>query len=111
MPISKSAKKSLRVSETRRAQNYKQKVILEKALRSASEKNISEVISVVDKSAKIKIIAKNKAARIKSTLMKKYGTPRVEKKTVAKTPVKAKTVKKETKKTVAKKPTVKKTSK
>lgn len=79
MPITKSAKKSLKVSLTKREQNRKQEVELSKALKSISEKSSNEVISKIDKAAKTGIISKNKAARMKSRLSKKYGTPKVAK--------------------------------
>jgi len=74
MPITKSAKKSLKVSETKRKQNKAQEIELEKALQKVSASNINEVISKIDKAAKTGIIAKNKAARLKSKLTKKFGT-------------------------------------
>lgn len=89
MPITKSAKKSLKVSETKRAQNRTQEILLSKALKKVSEKNVNEAISIIDKSAKIGIIHKNKAARLKSRIMKKYGSSKKEK-VVAKVNVKAK---------------------
>lgn len=76
MPITKSAKKSLRNSERKRERNKQQEIELEKALKSGSEKNINEVISKIDKAAKTHLISKNKAARLKSRLMKKFGTPK-----------------------------------
>lgn len=79
MPISKSAKKSLKVSLVKRDQNRKQEIVLSKALKSASEKNINEVMSKIDKAAKTGIISKNKAARFKSRLGKKFGTPKGQK--------------------------------
>lgn len=82
MPITKSAKKSLKVSETKRAQNKTNKIELEKALKKVSASNINEVISKIDKAAKTGIIGKNKAARMKSSLSKKFSTVKsIEKKT------------------------------
>lgn len=99
MPITKSAKKSLKVSETKRAQNRLQKIALSKALKKADATNVSEVISVIDKSAKKNIIHKNKAARMKSKLAKKFETAKT-----AKTKVQGeKSVKSEPKKATAKK--------
>lgn len=80
MPITKSAKKSLRASEKKRAVNKKQEIELEKALKKASASNINEVISKIDKAAKTGLIHKNKAARLKSRLTKKFGTVKTEKK-------------------------------
>lgn len=76
MPITKSAKKSLKVSETKRARNYTNKVILDKALKKVDVATISEVISLIDKAAKTNLIHKNKAAHMKSALTKKFGTPK-----------------------------------
>ncbi|MGA2666675.1 MAG: 30S ribosomal protein S20 [Patescibacteria group bacterium] len=76
MPITKSAKKSLKVSEIKREHNKVLKIELEKAIKKVSASNINEVISKIDKAAKVKIISKNKAARIKSALSKKFGTPK-----------------------------------
>lgn len=75
MPLTKSAKKSLKVSRTRQAQNQKREILLEKALKSVNEKNVSQAISLIDKAAKTGIIHQNKAARLKSRLAKKFGTP------------------------------------
>lgn len=76
MPITKSAKKSMRVSEKKREQNRQQEVELDKSLKKVSAPNINEVISKIDKAAKTHLISKNKAARLKSRLAKKYGTPK-----------------------------------
>ena len=105
MPITKSAKKSLRVSLKKREMNRTQEIELEKAVKKVSASNLSadrqdinEVISKIDKAAKTHLISKNKAARMKSRLAKKFGTPKKVKtqnskvKTVTKKPVtKAKT--------------------
>ncbi len=77
MPLTKSAKKSLRVAQAKTVHNEKSKIALSKALKKMSEKNISEVISIIDKAAKAGIIAKNKASRLKSQLMKKWGNGKV----------------------------------
>jgi ribosomal protein S20 len=101
LPITKSAKKSLKVSRTKKTQNDVYRKKLEIALKKVDGKNVSDVISLIDKTAKVGIIAKGKAARMKSQLTKKFGTPKK---------VKSK-VKKENsvaKKTVAKKITTKK---
>lgn len=74
MPIIKSAKKKLRADKKRKAFNSKLSHTLNSSIRKAkktpSEKNINEAISIIDKSAKNKIIHKNKAGRIKSKLSK-----------------------------------------
>lgn len=84
MPITKSAKKSLRVSQTKRAQNHINKVALEKALRKTDAENVNKTVSLIDKAAKTGLMHKNKAARLKSQLAKKIGTPVAEKPTVKK---------------------------
>jgi small subunit ribosomal protein S20 len=99
MPITKSAKKSLRVSRTKKAQNKKSKVSLSKALKASNAKNIGDTFSVIDKAAKTGIIHKNKAARLKSQISKKFKEEKASKKTVAKVVEKAKP---EIKKTAAK---------
>jgi len=81
LPITKSAKKSLKVSRTKREQNKVQEVELGKALKKVSASNINEVISKIDKAAKNHLISKNKAARLKSRLSKKFGTPARQRKT------------------------------
>ena len=89
MPITKSAKKSLRASERKREMNRRQAIELEKALKQANANNINEVIAKIDKAAKTGLIHPNKAARLKSRLTKKFGPAK--KKTVI---GKEKTVKK-----------------
>lgn len=79
MPITKSAKKSLKVSRVKAAQNKVNEIRLDKALKKVSKDNINEAISLIDKAAKTGIIHKNKAARMKSKLSKKFGTPKREK--------------------------------
>lgn len=74
MPIIRSAKKKLRADKKRGKFNKRLTNILnssiKKAKKLASPKNITDAISVVDKSAKKNIIHKNKAARLKSKLSK-----------------------------------------
>lgn len=115
MPITKSAKKSLKVSRTKKEQNYEMKVRLSKALKQVNEKNINETVSVIDKAAKIGIIHKNKAAHLKSALSKKFSTPKATKAKIEKVAKPATAVKKvETKakaKVPAKKIVAKKASK
>jgi small subunit ribosomal protein S20 len=98
MPITKSAKKSLKVSETKREQNKKTRIALSKALKST--KDVNKSISAIDKAAKSGVIHKNKAARLKSRMMKNSKVVKAEKKVVAKTKsnVKAATKKKTAKK-------------
>lgn len=76
MPISKSAKKSLRVSQTKTSRNRYRKSLLKDALKKADHSSVS----LIDKAAKWGIIHANKAARLKSQLSKKIGaTPIAEK--------------------------------
>lgn len=85
MPITKSAKKSLRVSRTKKTLNDQKRVALDKALKKVDAKSVNATISLIDKAAKTGLMHKNKAARMKSQLTKKYGTPKTVKKTVKKT--------------------------
>lgn len=103
MPITKSAKKALKVSRTKKAQNDQTKIALSKALKKTDAKNVSQTVSMIDKAAKRGVIAKNKAAHMKSSLSKKFSTPKVEKAT-------AKSTVKPVKKSATKKPAVKKTA-
>ncbi|KKQ73966.1 MAG: 30S ribosomal protein S20 [Berkelbacteria bacterium GW2011_GWB1_38_5] len=113
MPITKSAKKSLKVSKTKAIQNQKQKKELSKAIKQATAANISEVVSKIDKAAKTDIIHKNKAARLKSKLTKKFGTAKnvKAKSENVKTPVKSVKEKTKTPAKTAKKTTTKKAKK
>jgi len=74
MPIIKSAKKALRQSLRKRDRNRDWKEKLKIAIKKATlEKNaaaLSGAYKVIDKSAKVGIIKKNKAARLKSKLAK-----------------------------------------
>jgi len=81
MPIIKSAKKALRQNIRRRKINLQRKSELKtvikqyKKLIATSEKNkaaefLSQVYKKLDKAAKIDLIKKNKAARLKSRLSK-----------------------------------------
>lgn len=81
MPIIKSAKKALRQNIKRRKINSKKKAALKsvikqyKKLISADEKEkaknyLSQVYKKLDKSAKVNLIKKNKAGRMKSRLSK-----------------------------------------
>lgn len=79
MPITKSAKKALRQTKRRTARNlikkdaYKAAVKKVRALATLGKtKDIAEALSLayktLDKAAKTNVIAKNKAARLKSRL-------------------------------------------
>jgi ribosomal protein S20 len=83
MPVTKTAKRALRGSL--RKQNINNALIsrLEIALRvarkSKKEKDIKVATSLADRVSKKKIIHKNKAARIKSSLSKLQSSKRVSK--------------------------------
>ncbi|MBU2595284.1 30S ribosomal protein S20 [Patescibacteria group bacterium] len=72
MPIIKSAKKRVRTAKRNYAQNLKYKKAYKKAMadyyKKPSKKKLSQAFSKIDKAAKINLIHKNKAARLKSAL-------------------------------------------
>ncbi len=81
MPITRSAKKALRQSLSRKARNLKRKNNYKTAIKDLSklapagnkkeaEKLLPKVYKAVDKAAKTKVINKNKAARLKSKVSK-----------------------------------------
>ena len=81
MPITKSAKKALRQSATRKARNTVRKEAYKKGVKSfrklVSEKKSGEAqeslkiaFKALDKAAKTGVIKKNKASRLKSRLAK-----------------------------------------
>lgn len=79
MPITKSAKKALRVSLRRKGINLKWKnqikELLKKSRKAIAKKDkkaaelVAQTAKVLDKAAKKNIIHKNKASRLKSRLM------------------------------------------
>ena len=85
MPVTKSAKKALRVSARRHEENLVTKDLYKKAVklvRKAAEEGLEEASvllgkaqSALDKAAKSKTIHPNKAARLKSRLAKKVSAP------------------------------------
>jgi small subunit ribosomal protein S20 len=79
MPVTKTAKRALRSSKRKKAVNQKIRSRLEIAIREAKKKKtpaaVIKAISEVDKAAKKRVIHKNKAARIKSTLSKLGTNP------------------------------------
>lgn len=81
MPIKQSAKKYMRASEKRRAQNIKQKKNFREAVKKIYElakggkqteakENFASAQKAIDKAAKAGVIKKNTAARKKSRLAK-----------------------------------------
>jgi len=93
MPISLSAKKSLRKS----LKNHKENAVFKNTLKKTVKKflvkpsadSLKEVYSVLDKAVKKNVFHKNKTARLKSEYAKRLSG-----KSVAKVAVKAKKVKK-----------------
>lgn len=100
MPISRSAKKSLRKSIKNRKSNVsiknKFKDIVKKFLEKPSAEKIGQVQSMLDKAEKKGILHKNKVSRMKSQMSKKIGKEVV--KVVIKKAAKKKVVKKVAKK-------------
>ncbi len=74
MPVTKTAKRALRVSKRKEAINKvfvnRLEIAIKQAKRKPTIKNVKEAISLADKAAKKNIFHKNKAARIKSKLSK-----------------------------------------
>lgn len=74
MPVIKSAIKKARKDKTRTARNKKRgsamKKLLKEARKSPTAQHLSAIFSALDKSAKVKLIHPNKAARLKSRLSK-----------------------------------------
>jgi len=78
MPIIKSAKKQVKNTKRNHTQNLKYKEAMKKAVAAyykekntkRKEKKLSLAYSAIDKAAKINLIHKNKAARLKSDLIK-----------------------------------------
>ena len=82
MPITKSAKKALRGSKTKKAVNDRRKKVLKESIKNLeklvkdkkieeAKKFIPELYSAIDKAAKGGVIKKNTASRSKSRLAKK----------------------------------------
>ncbi len=82
MPIIKSAKKALRQNIKRRQINVKRKTELKSVIKQykklltdgnleEAKKHLPQVYKKLDKSAKVNLIKKNKAGRLKSRLAKK----------------------------------------
>jgi small subunit ribosomal protein S20 len=84
MPITSSAKKALRQNRTRRVRNADKKEAYKKAIKDyrklitakkldEATKSLSAAFKLLDKAAKTKVIAKNKASRLKSRLAKQLA--------------------------------------
>lgn len=81
MPITRSAKKALRVSFRKKAVNDQYKKLVKEAIKKIerfvkdgkaadAKKLLSEAYSIIDKAAKRKVIEKNNASRKKARLSK-----------------------------------------
>lgn len=74
MPIIKSAIKKVRKDKVRTIRNKKRasnvKTIIKNTRKSPVAKNLTAAFSALDKAAKVKLIHKNKASRLKSRLAK-----------------------------------------
>lgn len=74
MPVTKTAKRARRGSQRKELVNKAIKTKLDIAIRAAKKakdvKSVNTAISLVDRTAKKKLIHKNKAAHIKSSLSK-----------------------------------------
>jgi small subunit ribosomal protein S20 len=73
MPISQSAKKSLRVSEHKTSVNRYRKARLKEATRKVTAETLPAAVSMIDKAAKWKLIHPRKAARWKSRLSVEFA--------------------------------------
>ncbi|HEX8965834.1 MAG TPA: 30S ribosomal protein S20 [Patescibacteria group bacterium] len=93
MPVTKSAKKKLRKDIGRTLINSKiereLKELIKEAKTAKTEKAVIAAVKATDKAAKNRILHKNKAARIKSSLSKILGGKKTEKTAAAKTTKKA----------------------
>lgn len=78
MPITRSAKKALRQSVTRKAANTSKKKTLKEAVKAYKKAPSAQLLAVVfqqlDKAAKVNVIKKNTASRLKSRLSKKLNS-------------------------------------
>jgi len=103
MPVTKSAKKSLRKDKKRNKINKVRKEIAKEAIKAfrktLSEENFRKAVGLVDRLAKNKVIHKKKAARIKSRLTKLLSTKIIKKSQKSPTPA-VKKVKKRIESTV-----------
>ena len=83
MPILKSSKKKMRRDKKAQARNNNRrkalKDLVKVARRNASVENLQAAFSSLDKAAKLKIIHKNKASRLKSRLSKNASASPVSK--------------------------------
>lgn len=73
MPITSSAKKSLRVALRRADENSRLKLRIKNQLKTTSSESLTASYRILDKAAKNHIIHPNKAARLKSRLAKRLA--------------------------------------
>lgn len=76
MPVTKSAKKKLRQDKKRELKNSRIENLVKKSIkkvrRELSKSTFENAVKTIDKATQKNIIAKNKAARIKSRLSKLF---------------------------------------
>ena len=119
MPTTKSAVKRVRVSARRHLENLARKNAMKTGIKTflkavekkdtkASEK-LSQAIAFIDKAAKARVIHKNKAAKLKSKLMKLAASKKIEPKSakIVQTMKKSKSEKKIASKNKVEKPKAK----
>jgi small subunit ribosomal protein S20 len=74
MPVTKTAKRALRGSSAKQKINKlivgRLEIALRQAKKSKSSKDVGSAVSLADRAVKKRVIHKNKAARIKSSLSK-----------------------------------------
>ena len=73
MPISASAKKSLRVATRQAMENKVMKARVKNQIKKTTSDTLSTTYSLIDKAAKNHVLHKNKAARLKSRLTKQLA--------------------------------------
>ena len=75
MPVTKTAKRALRVTKRKTAVNSKIRSDIESSLRvakrSKKQADIKRAVSLLDRAAKKNLIHKNKASRLKSQISSK----------------------------------------
>ena len=78
MPITRSAKKKLRQDVKRQKSNNFARVAVREAIKkfrkNKSEKLLNETFSLIDKALKKNLFHANKAARLKSSLSRMFGS-------------------------------------
>ena len=88
MPVTKTAKRALRAGKRKEAVNKLTATRMDIAIRTAKKKKVASAVSLafsaIDRAAKVNIIHKNKAARLKSQLAKLIKSKPVKKTTAPK---------------------------